>query len=196
MRKESLNTLTRYLVLGALIALVPAVAADAATYEIDGVHSSALFKVKHFGTSNFYGAFREIKGSIDYDAAAPEGMGIAVEISSASVDTRFEQRDNHVKSPDFLNAAEFPAISFKSTSVTANGDDTFAVTGNLTLHGVTKEIQVTAEKVGEGEHPRSGKQLIGFEARFVVDRTEFDMGFMAGPLSEEVEFLISLEAGK
>jgi len=194
MRTQLLHTVTRFLILGVLIALVPAASADAATYEVDGVHSSALFKVKHFGASNFYGAFREITGSINYDSAMPEGMGIEVEIAAASVDTRYEQRDNHVKSPDFLNAAEFPTIKFKSTSVSMNDDGTFSVTGNLTLHGVTKEIQVTAEKVGEAEHPRSGKQLIGFEAKFTVDRTEFDMAFMAGPLSEEVEFMISLEA--
>ena len=195
MRFESHRTVVRLLVLAVLVSLAPLSVAKAATLEVDGVHSSALFKIKHFGASNFYGMFRDIKGTVDYDAAAPGAMGIEVEIAAASVDTRWEQRDNHVKSPDFLNAAEFPTITFKSTSVAMNDDGTFNVTGNLTLHGVTKEIQVTAEKVGEGSHPSSGKQLVGFEARFIVARSDFDMAFMVGPLSEEIEFLIALETG-
>lgn len=177
----------------AMIALLPAVA-GAATYEIDGTHSSAIFKIKHYGVSNFYGAFAGIEGTLDYDPADPASMGIDVTLDAASVTTRNERRDNHVKSPDFLNAAEFPTITFKSTGVTVNDDGTLQVTGNLTLHGVTREIQATVEKVGQGPHPRSGKELVGFEARFTVDRTEFDMAFMAGPLSEEVGFILSVEA--
>jgi len=196
MNSRVLTTVVRYLTLGLLLAVAPAAAASAATYTVDGVHSSAVFKVKHFGVSNFYGVFNDIQGSIEYDPASPAGMAVEVTLAADSVETRYEQRNNHVKSPDFLNAAEFPTISFKSTSVAPNDDGTLVVTGNLTLHGVTREISVTAEKVGEGKHPRSGKDLIGFEARFTVDRTEFDMTFMAGPLSEDVEFLISLEAGQ
>ena len=196
MLTKSFLTVTRLLILGVLIAVVPATSVDAATYEVDGGHSSALFKVVHFGASNFYGAFSEIKGTINYDSATTAGMGVEIEFAAGSVSTRAEGRDNHIKSPDFLNAAEFPTISFKSTGVETNADGSFDVTGNLTLHGVTREIEVKAHKIGEGKHPRSGKELIGFEARFVVDRTQFGMGFMAGPLSEEVEFLIALEAGK
>ena len=177
--------------LGASMALP----ASAATYEIDGLHSSALFKVKHFGVANFYGAFKDVSGTVDYDAVG-DGLAVQVSIAAASVDSRYGQRDDHIKSPDFLNAAEFPTISFTSTSVTPAGDGTYEVVGNLTLHGVTREIQVTAEKTGEGTNPRSGKELVGFEARFSVDRTEFGMSFMAGPLSEDVEFILALEAGK
>ena len=171
------------------------VPATAATFEVDGVHSSAVFKIKHFGVSNFYGMFRDISGVIEYDAENPEGLAVEVTIAAGSADTRSESRDNHIKSPDFLNAAEFPTITFKSTSVSDNGDGTYAVTGDLTLHGVTREVQATAEKIGEGAHPRSGQEMIGFESRFTIDRTDYDMGFMAGPVGEEVEFILSLEAG-
>ena len=190
----------RWLTLAILPALIMTFAlstapADAATYEIDAVHSSAIFKVKHFGVSNFYGAFAGVSGTIEYDAGSPEGLSIQVTIAADSVASRAENRDNHIKSPDFLNVAEFPSITFVSTSVTATGDGHYDVVGNLTLHGVTKEITVSAERVGEGEHPRSGKKMVGFETRFTVDRTEYDMGFMAGPLSAEVGFMLSLEAG-
>jgi polyisoprenoid-binding protein YceI len=187
----------RVVALGAIVALmVSALPASAATYEVDGVHSSAIFQVKHFGVSNFYGAFKEISGTVNYDAESADGLAVEVTIGAASVDSRYGQRDDHIKSPDFLNAAEFPAITFKSTSVTPAGDGVYSVTGDLTLHGVTNEIQVTATKTGEGKHPRSGKDLVGFETRFTIDRTEFGMSFMDGPLSAEVEFLLSLEAGK
>jgi polyisoprenoid-binding protein YceI len=183
-------------VLGLAVALtLSAVPASAATFEVDGVHSSAVFKIKHFGISTFYGMFGDISGAIEYDAENPDGMAVEISIAADSADTRNERRDTHVMSPDFLNAAEFPTISFKSTGVADNGDGTYSVTGDLTLHGVTKEVQVTAEKIGEGPHPRSGQQMIGFESRFTIDRTDYDMDFMAGPLSEEIEFILSLEAG-
>lgn len=176
-----------------LLALLTA-PAGAATYTIDPVHSSALFKIQHFGASNFYGMFKSISGTLEYDAASPHQSSISVEIDAASVDTRVAQRDDHVKSTDFLDVQQFPTIEFRSKRVKSLGDGKLEVVGDLTLHGVTKEITAMAEKVGEGKHPRNGKSLIGFEARFTVDRTEFDMGFMAGPLGAEVEFLLSVEA--
>lgn len=177
-----------------LVTGTPALAAD--TYTIDGVHSSALFKVKHFDTANFYGAFRGISGTVNFDAENPANSSVEVTIDAGSVDTRNEQRDGHVKSPDFLNAAEFPNITFKSTSVSAAGDGMYEVKGNLTLHGVTKEVTAHVEHTGAGKHPRSGKDIIGFEAHLTVDRTQHDMGFMAGPLSKDIEFILSVEAGK
>jgi polyisoprenoid-binding protein YceI len=167
----------------------------AASYQVDGTHSSAVFSIKHFGVSNFYGTFGEIQGTIEYDAANPGASAIQLTIAADSVRSRHSQRDDHIKSPDFLNAKQFPTVEFKSKSVSAKGDG-FEVKGDLTLHGVTKEITVMVQKTGEGKHPRSGKELIGFESRFTVDRTEHDMNFMAGPLSEEIGFIIAVEAVK
>lgn len=177
-------------------ALALALPASAATYTIDGSHSSALFKVKHFDVANFYGMFNEVEGTIDYDPATPAEAKINVTIKADSVDSRNTSRDDHIKSPDFLNAKQFPTITFKSTAVKPLGGDRFEVTGTLTLHGVTKELSVIAEKTGSGKNPRNGKDMVGFEARFTVDRTEYDMGFMAGPLSTDIEFTLALEAAK
>ena len=179
----------------AILALTAAPAA-AATYDIDPVHSSAVFKIKHFNTSNFYGVFKSVNGTIEFDPSDAAKSSIEVTIAADSVDTRNDRRTDHVKSPDFLNAKQFPTITFKSSSVKSVGGDKFEVSGKLTLLGVTKDITVQVEKVGEGKHPRSGQELIGFETRFAVDRTDYDMNFMAGPLGEEVTFLLSLEAGK
>ncbi len=167
----------------------------AATYKIDGGHSSAIFKIKHFDVTNFYGTFDMIEGTIEYDAADPSASKIDITIAADSVQSRLGRRDEHIKSPDFLDAKQFPTITFKSKSVSGKGDS-LKITGDLTLHGVTKEISFAAEKTGEGKNPRSGADLIGFEARFTVDRTDFDMGFMVGPLSKELELLIALEAAK
>ncbi|MEM6703357.1 MAG: YceI family protein [Acidobacteriota bacterium] len=183
---------TLSLVLAALLVSLagPALAAD---YTIDAGHTSALFKVKHLDTAYFYGMFKDVKGTVSYDASNPSAASIDVTIAAESVDTRSANRDDHVKSPDFLNAKQFPTISFKSKSVKANGDG-LAVTGDLTLHGVTQEITVQAEVTGQGKHPRSGKDIIGFHAAFSVDRTAHDMEFMVGPLSSDIEFVLSIEA--
>lgn len=180
----------------AALLLTAALPAAAATYEIDGTHSSAIFKAKHLGASNFYGRFNDVSGTIHYDPAKPEASKIKVAIKSESVATGNERRDGHIKSPDFLNAAQFPEITFESTSVKKISDDKLEVTGKLTLHGVSKEITVTAEKTGEGKQPQSGTELIGFETHFSVERTAYDMGFMVGPLGDEIGFILALEAGK
>lgn len=189
-------SIRRLALLSTLALLLLALPAAAANYKIDGTHSSAVFKVKHFGTANFYGSFHGISGSIAYDPAKPAASSIKVAIKAESVSTGQENRDGHIKSPDFLNAAQFPEIAFASTSVKSMGDDKFEITGKLTLHGVTKDITVEAMKTGEGKNPRSGADIIGFEAKFSVDRTAYDMTYMAGPLGEEITFLLSVEAAK
>lgn len=182
---------------GALVTIVLlAPAARAASYTIDPVHSSAVFKIRHFGVSNIYGVFWEVSGTVDYDSENPTGASLEVSISTESLDTHNDRRNAHIKSPDFLDVKQFPVIHFKSTAVKELGEDRFEVTGDFTLHGVTREITVTAEKIGQGAHPRSGVQMIGFEAHFIIDRTDFDMSFMAGPLGEEVHISLSFEASQ
>ena len=176
-------------------AALTAGAASAADYAIDGAHSSAIFRIKHFNTANFYGAFKDVSGSLTYDAANPGASSIQVEIKAESVDSRISGRDDHIKSPDFLNAKEFPTITFQSTKVTAKGDD-LEVTGNLKMLGRSQEITFTAVKTGEGTNPRSQKEIIGFEAQFTVDRTQHGMTNMVGPLSKEIGFILAIEAAK
>lgn len=177
------------------LALVAALPAGAATWTIDTGHSSAVFKIKHFSVSNFYGMFNDLSGTLEYDAAKPAGSSIDLTIRADSVDSRNSQRDGHITSPDFLNAKQFPTITFKSKSVkeTKNG---LEITGDLTLLGISEEIRVEAVKTGQGINPRNQKEIVGFEARFSVDRTAFDMSYMEGPLSKEIEFILAIEAVK
>lgn len=192
-RKPILALTFAFALAGLVAAAAPAAAAT--TYTIDPVHSSAVFKAKHLDVSNFYGVFGDISGTVTWDAENPADSSIAVTIAASSVDSRNGQRDEHIQSPDFLDAKQFPNITFKSSSVKALGDDEFEVAGELTLHGVTKKITVEATMTGAGEQPRSGKKLIGFETRFTVDRTNYDMNFMVGPLSSEIDFIFAFEAG-
>src|SRR5688572_19498127 len=165
-----------------VLAAAPAFAAE--TYDADPVHSSSAFRLKHAGTAYFWGRFNEPTGSFTLDEADPTKSKFTVELQVAKVDTANEKRDAHLKSPDFFNAKQYPKITFKSTTVktgeSAEGQGTVLdVTGDLTMHGVTKRITVAVELTGTGEFP-AGTKRAGIEATFVVKMTDFDMKAMPG----------------
>ena len=158
------------------------------TFNVDPVHSSVMFRIEHMGVCNFYGAFTDVSGSYTLG----EAPSMQFTVKADSVDTRNEGRDKHLKSPDFFNAPEFPAITFKSTSAEKAGEN-WKVTGDLTLHGVTKPI--TAElKTWQPKETRQGLKS-GFETHFVIKRTDFGMDtYVAeGGLGDEVTVLVAVE---
>lgn len=167
-----------------------------ADWSVDTTHSSALFKVKHNGVSWFFGRFNGITGEISYDAAKPADSSVLIKVDTKSVDTKTKGLDDHLKSPDFFDAAQFPELIFESKSVKAGKEkDTLSVTGDLTLHGVTKEITVPVEVVGVGEG-RSGP-VAGFFTSFEIDRTEYGMSYGApGGVGAKVTITLSVEAGQ
>lgn len=176
---------------------VPDAAASAPTrYEVDAEHSSVLFATKHLGVSRFYGRFNRFRGELEYDADRPSDSAVLVVVEAASVDTNSEGRDRHLRSPDFLAANEFPEIVFEGNGLKRK-DGGLAVAGMLTLHGVTKDVEADVELIGTGKHPRGGAGLIGFEARFTIDPTDFEIKYMTdqpGALGPGVELIVSLEA--
>jgi polyisoprenoid-binding protein YceI len=177
------------------LSLLPISALQAAdTFEIDPVHSSVLFKVRHLNVADFYGRFNEIKGTVSFDKDSPEKSSVTAEVPIESVDTHNDKRNQHLKSPDFFNAKQFPNISFKSTKVEKAGDD-FKVTGDFTLHGVTKSITVEFEKVGEGKGMQ-GEIRAGGKTEFKIKRSDYGMNFMLNGIGDEVEITISLEGVK
>jgi len=171
-------------------ASAPAFAAD--TYEIDPVHSAFLFKVSHLGVSYSYGRFNESSGTFTLDADDPANNRIEIEVNTDSIDTNNEKRDNHLRSPDFFNTAEYPTMTFTSTSFKKVDDNHFEVAGDLTIHGVTNSVTVTAELVGIAADPK-GDTRAGLETIFTIDRTDYGMDQMVGPVGAEVELTISLE---
>ena len=165
---------------------------SAVEYQVDTVHSSVIFRVKHVGVSYFYGRFNEIKGSFAFDEADPTSLVLDLEIKTESIDTNDKKRDTHLKGPDFFHAKQYKTITFKSTKAEPGEDNTYRVTGDFTLHGVTKSITVDIVHVGSGSG-RRGRLLAGFETSFTIKRSDFGMDYMLGGLGDDIRITVSLE---
>jgi polyisoprenoid-binding protein YceI len=160
----------------------------AAHYEIDGSHSAVVFRVKHVDISYTYGRFDDISGTVDFGGS----NAVSITIKTASVNTGNDKRDGHLQSPDFFAAKEFPTITFESTGWKSAGGDSYDVTGNLTLHGVTKSVTARVEKTGEGDRGKMGYR-IGFHTEFDVKRSDFGMTKLAQAVGDDVHLAISVE---
>jgi polyisoprenoid-binding protein YceI len=176
------------------IALFASAVVNADTYKVDPVHSSIIFKSRHIDTSYVFGRFNEFGGTVNVDPD-PSKMSFDLSAKVDSIDTGNGKRDTHLKSPDFFSAKEFPTISFKSTSVKSAGENKFDVTGDLTMHGVTKPITVTIEKVGASNNPQFGER-VGFISTFKVKRSDFGMNGMTNLAGDEVELNAAFETAK
>lgn len=168
--------------------------ASADTFKIDPVHSSILFSATHLGVSNLYGRFNDVSGTVTFDQADPSKSSVNLTIPIESVDTRVAKRDQQLKGPDFFNAKQFPVMTFKSTKVEGSGD-AYKVTGDFTLHGVTKPLTFEVKKGGEGKGEK-GEIRGGGEARFTIKRSDYGMTFMQGPVGDEINVIVSLEGVK
>ncbi|MCB9546388.1 MAG: YceI family protein [Myxococcales bacterium] len=163
-------------------------AAFAADWKIDGAHAAAVFQVNHLGVSTTHGRFNRIEGTI----TTGDAFKVSVDIDAESIDTANEKRDQHLRGPDFFDTKQFPKLTFKSTAATKASDTTWDVTGDLTIHGVTKSITIKVTKVGEGKDPWGGTR-IGFDTEFVIKRADFGMNFMPGGIGEDIKIAVSLE---
>jgi polyisoprenoid-binding protein YceI len=163
------------------------------TYKVDPAHSFVIFRIKHMDIGHVYGRFNEPNGTITIDDADPSKSSFTLELQTQKVDTGIQKRDDHLRSPDFFNAKQFPAIKFASKEV-KKSDKGYEVTGDLTLHGVTKSITFNIEQTGQGN--MGPKQIIGFETTLDIKRTDFGMKNMVGPAADDVRLIISLEAAK
>jgi polyisoprenoid-binding protein YceI len=176
-------------------------AADAATataaakmYDVDTVHSTVVFSALYMGQSPFYGMFTESRGVLSYDGSDPASLRVNVELPMEAIDTHNEQRDSHLKAPDWFNAREYPTVTFTGSGATDNGDGTMSMQGELTLHGVTKPIDVTVTHLGAGMTPRGDRMGLG--ATFTVKRTNFGVDTMVGEngISDEIKLMVGLQA--
>lgn len=174
-------------------ALIFTISANAAeTYKLDPVHTSIIFRVKHLGVAYVFGRFNGATGTFSFDESAPSNGFIQVQVNTHDIDTNVDKRDNHLKSPDFFNAAVYPLVTFKSTSVRKIDKDHLQVSGDLTILGKTRLITVKARHTGAGKDPW-GNYRRGFEASFTIKRTDFGMDFMLGGVSDEVNLTVSVE---
>lgn len=167
--------------------------AIAADYKIDkeGQHAFVNFRIQHLGYSWIYGTFKDFDGTFTFDEANPSADKVNVTINTNSLDTNHAERDKHLRSADFLNAAKFPQATFASTAV-KKADDGLDVTGNLTLNGVTKPVTLKAKLLGQGKDPWGGVRA-GFEANGKIKLKDFNITTDLGPASQDVELIISVE---
>ena len=167
------------------------------TYRIDPKHSAARFKVRHMMIANVGGEFNAVSGTVDFDDAKPDQTRVEASIDVNSLHTGDPQRDGHIKGGDFFDAAQFPAMTFRSAKVAAAGSG-YTVTGDLTLHGVTKPVTLKVDSVSpEITDPYAGLRR-GLSAVTSINRKDFGMGWNAPAgggvmLSENVEITLDLE---
>lgn len=170
------------------------------TWKIDPSHSHIEFAVKHLMISTVKGRFSDVEGTINIAPYDPSKSSVNATIKAASIDTRTGQRDDHLRSADFLDAEKFPDLTFASTRITGDTDE-FKVTGQLTIRGVTREITLDATQEGAGKDPWGGER-IGFSAKTKLDRRDFGLvwnqaietgGVVVG---NEVKISIEIEAVK
>ena len=169
--------------------------ANAADYVIDtkGAHAFVNFKIKHLGYSWLHGRFNTFDGQFNYDAKNPNASQISVNIDTASLDSNHAERDKHLRGGDFLNVSKYPQASFKSTAIKFDQDGEEAtVTGEFTLHGVTKTISFEIDKIGEGKDPWGGYR-VGFEGETSLKLADYGIDYDLGPASTHVDIGLFIE---
>ena len=171
--------------------------AAAEKYTLDPSHSQIVFSYNHLGYSTTYGMFSGFEGEIMFDQENPANSSVNVSMPLRSMLTGWEKRFEHFMSDDFFGAAEGDMVSFTSTGIEVTGEDTALITGDLTMNGVTKSVVLDAKlnKV-EGHPMKNGQPWAGFDATTTLLRSDFGVGQFAPAVSDEVEVMISIEAGK
>jgi len=181
-------------------AAVPAPASTVSVWTVDKPHSMATFRIRHL-MSNVTGQFRDFEVTARLDRANPAASSVELTIQASSIDTGEASRDEHLRSPDFFEVSKYPTITFKSTTVKAKSATLFDVTGDLTMHGVTKRITLPVTFLGFGKNAR-GEDRAGFELDAILDRKDFgitwnkllDEGGLL--LGDEVKVSVSLQVAK
>ena len=181
------------------VAAAHAAAATAApvTFAVDGAHSQVLFKVRHLGVSTVTGRFGKFTGGFTYDPQTQQGSDVAFTIDATTIDTDNERRDAHLKSPDFFETEKYPQITFASTKVERAGAGKFRITGNLTMHGVTKPVVLDATMQGP---QKVGQQWVaGIEASGKISRKEFGLTWDrvtegVSAVGDEITMVVEIEA--
>jgi polyisoprenoid-binding protein YceI len=171
-----------------------AVAQEGEAYTVDTMHSGVTFKISHLGLSWVHGRFDELAGQFTVDRQNPANCSFELAAKTESVDTNNRKRDDHLRSPDFFNAKQFPAITFKSTSVRPDKDG-YEVTGDLTLHGVTRPVTFLLSGGKTAEFPK-GVRRTGFSAELSVKPSEFGMNKVGGAIPDVVYIELSFEGTK
>jgi polyisoprenoid-binding protein YceI len=174
---------------------LPLSAFAADSYTVDPLHTFPRFRINHLGFSTMQGRFDKTTGKVALDRAAKTGS-VELAIETASVSTGFVKRDDHLKSPDFFNAAEFPTITYKSTAIHFKGDTPSSVEGNLTISGVTKPVTFTIDAFNCGANPMNKKEECGADASADIKRSDFGVKYGVPNIGDDVKLVLEIEAIK
>jgi polyisoprenoid-binding protein YceI len=177
----------------AALTMAATAAAQAGTWQIDPNHSAAQFSVRHLGVSTVRGAFTKVSGSAKHDPADPSKDSLDVTIDANSVDTRVEMRDKDLRSPNFLDVQKYPTITFHSKQTKVAGPGKLLITGDLTIHGVTKEVVLDVDGPSAPIKDPWGNQRIGASATTKINRQDFGVGSLPGVVGDEISITIDAE---
>jgi len=177
----------------ATLSLAASAAAQAGTWQIDPNHSSAQFSVKHLGVSTVRGAFTKVTGSAKHDPSDPSKDTLEATIESGSVDTRVAMRDNDLRSPNFLDVEKFPTITFHSKQTKVAGAGKLQITGDLTIHGVTKEVVLDVDGPSAPIKDPWGNMRIGASASTKINRRDFGVNGAPGAVGDDLTITIDAE---
>jgi polyisoprenoid-binding protein YceI len=175
------------------LAMAAAATAQAGNWQIDPMHSTAQFAVRHLGVSTVRGAFTKVSGSATYDPADPSKTTLEATIDASSVDTRVEMRDNDLRSPNFFDVQKYPTITFHSKQVKKAGEGKLLITGDLTIHGVTKEVVLDVDGPSAPIKDMKGGQRIGASASTKINRRDFGVNGGAMVAADDINITIDVE---
>ncbi|WP_426661405.1 YceI family protein [Rhodanobacter aciditrophus] len=181
------------LIAGLLLGAAAAVQASPVTYKLDPGHTMVLFSWNHFGYSNPTADLGLGDGTLVFDQQDPAKSSVQVTLPLSRLDTHVPALDQHLKEADFFDAAKYPLVTFKSTSVEPLGNNHFKVVGNLTVHGVTRPVTLDATLNRVGPHPMTKAQAIGFDATATLKRSDFGVGAYVPMVSDEIKVRITTE---
>jgi len=173
--------------------LLAASAAAQESWKIDPAHSAAQFSVRHLGISTVRGAFTKVSGTAQFDAANPGKSSVQATIDAASVDTRVEMRDKDLRSPNFLDVEKYPTITFQSKKVESVGQGKLKVTGDLTIHGVTKEVVLDVDGPSEAMKDPWGNMRRGASATTKINRRDFGVNGAPGLVGDDIAIALDIE---
>jgi len=177
--------------------LAASAAAQVETWQLDPPHCAAQFAVRHMGISTVRGTFTKVSGTVQYDKAAPAKSSVDVTIDAASVDSRVEARDNDLRSDKFLDAAKYPTIAFKSKRVEPAGPGKLKVTGDLTIHGVTKEAVLDVDGPSDPMKDPRGNLHMGASATTTINRQDFGLtNYPPAMIGNDVTITLDVEVTK
>ena len=179
--------------LTSILFLAISAVAQVQSWQIDPNHTAAQFSVRHMGISTVRGAFTKVSGTAQYDPSNPGKSSVDVSIDADSVDTRVSMRDNDLRSPNYFDVAKYPIITFKSKSVQSAGDGKLKVVGDLTIHGVTKEVTLDVDGPSAPVTDPKGNSHVGASASTTVNRKDFGVGGSSNMVGEDITITIDVE---